>query len=84
MAGNDKSERTAARNGDSRGQRPEEGSPWPKRSDSSIGGGRGILDLDYKDECKQGRRQAGGWVCLLVARAAIAVTETSPVDGNIS
>ncbi len=34
-----------------RGQRPEEGLPWPKRSDCGIGGSRGILDLDKKAEC---------------------------------
>jgi hypothetical protein len=33
------------------GQQTEEGLLWPKRSDRSIGGSRGILDLDNKDAC---------------------------------
>jgi hypothetical protein len=84
VAGNNKSERLAAGNGSKRGWRPEEGLPWPKRSDCSIGGGRGILDLDNKDACNWGGRQAGGWVRRLVAAAAIAVTDSSPGDRNIN
>ncbi len=60
MAGNNKSERTAAGNGGKRGQQPEEGSPWPKMSDHDIGGGRGILDLGDKDACCLGWQEAGG------------------------
>ena len=54
MAGNNKSERTAAGNGGKRGQRLEEGLPWPKMSDRGIGGDRGILDLGNKDACGLG------------------------------
>ena len=60
MAGNDKSERTAAGNGGKSGQQPEEGLPWPKMSDRGIGGGRGIFDLGDKDACGLGWQQAGG------------------------
>ncbi len=51
MAGNNKSERTAASNGGKRGQQPEKGLPWQMRSDYSIGGDSGILDLDNKYAC---------------------------------
>ena len=60
MAGNDKSERTAAGKGSKKGQGPEEGLPWPKMSDRGIGGSRGILDLGDKVACGLGRQQAGG------------------------
>ena len=36
MAGKDKSERTVVGNGGKRGQRPEEGLPWPKMSDQAL------------------------------------------------
>jgi hypothetical protein len=55
-----------------------------KRSDCSIRGGRGILDLDGKDTCGWGQQQAGGWVHLLAAGAAILVMETLPGDRNIN
>ncbi len=57
---------------------------WPKRSDCGIGGSRGILDLDNKNACNYGHQQAGGWVHLLVAAAAIVVMESSPGDRNIN
>ncbi len=62
MAGNDKSERTAAGNGSKKGQWLEEGLPWPKMSDGGIGGGRDILDLGDKDACGLGWQQAVVWV----------------------
>ena len=49
MAGNNESDMTDADNGGKRGRRLEEGLPWPKRSDYSTEGNRGILDLDDKD-----------------------------------
>jgi hypothetical protein len=51
VAGKEESERTTAGTGGKRGWWPEEGLPWPKRSDRGIGGGRDILDLDGKDAC---------------------------------
>ena len=84
MAGNNESERTLAGNGGERGLRLEEELPWLKRSDCGIKDGRGILDLDDKDACHQGRQKAGGWVRLLVAGAAIGVTKTSSGDKNIN
>jgi hypothetical protein len=49
MADNNESERTAAGNGGKMEWCPEEGLPWPKRSDRGIKGSRGILDLNNKD-----------------------------------
>ena len=71
MAGNNECDMTDADNGGKRGRRLEEGLPWPKRSDCSTGGNRGILDLDDKDACGEGRLQAQGWAHLLVAGAVI-------------
>ncbi len=51
VAGNNESEMKVAGNGGKRGWRLEEGLLWPKRSDCSIGGSRGILDPDNKDAC---------------------------------
>lgn len=48
MAGNNESDMTDDDNGSERGWRLEEGLSWPKRSDCSTEGNRGILDLDDK------------------------------------